>query len=372
MMKKGSYDRVVVGGGLFGAYSSLVLGRMGFSVLLVEQGSEIMGRASLVNQARLHTGLHYPRSIVTARESLGYYERFRERFPAAVFDFEQIYAISSHNSKTSPRDFQNFVDRLGLDFEVIEPERYFNPGTVELALKVEEPTFDARILREQILNEIESDPNIELCLETAVIGGKLSNAGSFLSLSNGSQVETDGVVIATYAGINSVRQLLGLPGLPLSFELAEIILGSVVPEMRGIGFTVMDGPFWSMMPFGNSASVSLTSVGITPLRKAQTFPIFNCQTLRSGCSPISLSDCNTCNVRPPSGLTHQVQQMKLFLRDQDFFTPTKSLMTIKSILNTTSVDDARPTLIQKESNSKTWTVFSGKVSTLFDLEGALN
>jgi hypothetical protein len=64
--------------------------------------------------------------------------------------------------------------------------------------------------------------------------------------------------------------------------------------------------------------------------------------------------------------------MKLFLRNQDFFTPTKSLMTVKSTLNTTDVDDARPTLIHKESDSKTWTVFSGKVSTLFDLEGVLS
>jgi hypothetical protein len=371
-MLKRSYDRVVIGGGLFGTYSSLVLGKMGYKVLLVEQASELMSRASYVNQARLHTGLHYPRSIVTARESLGYYTKFREKFPSAVFDFQQIYAISSHNSKTSSHDFKNFVNRLGLDFEVIDPNVYFNPGTVELALRVKEPTFDAQLLRKQILLDIESEPNIELCLDTAVFGGKLSSSGSSLSLSNGSAIETDGIVIATYAGINSIRRSLGLEDLSLSFELAEIILGSVTREMAGMGFTVMDGPFWSMMPFGNSGSASLTSVGITPLQKSRSLPVFQCQSLRTGCTPMSLSDCNTCHVRPSSGLTHQLQQMKLFLKNQDFFIPTKSLMTVKSTLNTTEVDDARPTLIQKESNSKTWTVFSGKVSTLFDLEGALN
>jgi hypothetical protein len=371
-MLKGCYDRVVVGGGLFGAYSSLILGNLGHTVLLVEQASELMGRASFVNQARLHTGLHYPRSIMTARESLRYYAKFRERFPTAVFDFHQIYAVSKHNSKTSPHDFQSFVNRLGLDFELIDPQRYFNPGTVELALKVEEPTFDAQILRKQILNEIESAGNIELCLDTAVIGGQLSDTVSSLSLSNGSTIETNGIVIATYAGVNSIRQLLGLPNLPLSFELAEIILGSVSPEMKGIGFTVMDGPFWSMMPFGDSGFVSLTSVGITPLRKKQTLPIFNCQNLRTGCTPLKLSNCNSCHVRPASALAHQLQQMKLFLKNQDFFTPSKSLITVKSTLNTAEVDDARPTLIQKESESRTWTIFSGKVSTLFDLEGVLN
>jgi glycine/D-amino acid oxidase-like deaminating enzyme len=371
-MRKGSYDRVVIGGGLFGSYSALILGKMGHSVLLVEQASELMGRASLVNQARLHTGLHYPRSIVTARESLQYYEKFRERFPSAIFDFQQIYAISRHNSKTTPDDFKAFVSRLGLDFELVEPDRYFNPGTIELAFKVEEPTFDAQILRLQILKEIQSEPNIELHLNTAVIEGRLTDKKTFLSMSNDSKIETDGVVIATYAGINSTRHSLGLPKLPLSFELAEIILGTVIPEMSGIGFTVMDGPFWSIMPFGDSGYVSLTSVGITPLRKSQHLPIFDCQSLRNGCTPFSLSDCNTCHVRPSSGLAHHLQQMKLFLKNQDFFTPINSLMTVKSTLNTTHVDDARPTLIQKEPESNTWTIFSGKVSTLFDLEGALN
>lgn len=371
-MMKASYDRIVIGGGLFGAYSSLVLAKMGHKVLLVEQAPELMGRASFVNQARLHTGLHYPRSIVTARESLGYYTKFRERFPSAVFDFQQIYAVSSHNSKTSSNDFQGFVNRLGLDFEVIDPNLYFNPGTVELALRVEEPTFDNQLLRNQILIEIESEPNIELCLDTAVIGGKLSSSDSSLLLSSGSKIETNGIVIATYAGINSIRRSLGLQDLPLSFELAEIILGSVSPEMTGKGFTVMDGPFWSMMPFGNSGSVSLTSVGITPLRKARSLPVFQCQSLRTGCTPISLSDCNTCHVKPSSGLAHQVQQMNLFLKNRSFFNPTKRLLTVKSTLNTTEVDDARPTLIQKEPDFKVWTVFSGKVSTLFDLEGALN
>lgn len=371
-MIRESYDRVVIGGGLFGAYSSLVLGRLGYSVLLIEQGHELMSRASLVNQARLHTGLHYPRSIVTARKSLGYYTKFRKRFPSAVFDFNQIYAISSHNSKTSAHDYRSFVQRLGLDYQVIDSDEFFNPGTVELALKVEEPTFDAQILRRLIMSEIQSESRISVSLDTAVVGGKLSSKKSFLTLNNGLEVETGGLVIATYAGINPIRQSLGLKGLPLSFELAEISLGVVNPEMAGLGFTVMDGPFWSLMPFGNSGSVSLTSVGVTPLRKSKSLPVFDCQNMRTGCTPLKLSDCNSCNVRPTSGLTHQIQQMKLFLKNQDFFTPVKCLITVKSTLNSTEVDDARPTLIQKELDSNTWTVFSGKVSTIFDLEGALN
>ena len=371
-MKKRAFDRVVIGGGLFGAYSALVLEKLGHSVLLVEQSSELMSRASYVNQARLHTGLHYPRSLVTARESLRYYKTFRDRFSSAVFDFNQIYAIASHNSKTSSQDFRSFISRLGIDYQIVEADQYFQPGTVDLAVKVDEPTFDAHVLRKLIKDEIESTSNIELCMNTAVTGGRLINNGRNLALSDGSTIDANGVVIATYAGTNAVRNSLGLPNLPLTYELAEIILGSVTSKMEGVGITVMDGPFWSMMPFGSTGSVSLTSVGMTPLQKSHLSPVFNCQSLRLGCTPLSLADCNTCAVRPVTGLHHQLQQMQMFMNDKDFFTPIKSLLTVKTILSTTEVDDARPTMIHKEPDLKTWTVFSGKVSTLFDLEEVLN
>jgi hypothetical protein len=367
-----SYDRVVIGGGLFGTYSALILANLGQSVLLIEQNSELMTRASLINQARLHTGLHYPRSIVTASKSLKYYKSFRQRFPTAVFDFDQIYAIASHNSKTSSADFLNFATRLGVNFDVIDSGRYFQKGSVGLALKVEEPTFDATILRALLMDEIRASRNIELCLNTAVVSGDVSNLCTRILLSDGSSVETNGVVIASYAGINGIRESFGLSSLPLTFELAEIILGSVNSEMEGLGITVMDGPFWSMMPFGNTGSVSLTSVGITPLAKSQSLPVFQCQSLRSGCTPVRLADCNSCKVRPVTGLPHQIQQMHMFMNQKNFFTPKKSLMTVKSILSTTEIDDARPTLIHKEPYTKTWTIFSGKVSTLFDLEGIIN
>ena len=96
-------DRVIIGGGIFGLYAAYVLGRAGFSVVLLEKENLSLNRASRVNQARLHTGLHYPRSLLTARDSLGYYQRFREEFPDSVRDFKQIYAISDYNSQTSPK-----------------------------------------------------------------------------------------------------------------------------------------------------------------------------------------------------------------------------------------------------------------------------
>ena len=367
-----STTRVVVGGGLFGCYAALVLAHRGHRVQLLEAGPDLLTRASLVNQARLHTGLHYPRSILTAMEALGHYRAFRARFAEAVRDFHQIYAVSARNSKTTGEDFASFVDRLGMPAEEIDPNRWFHKGRVARAFHVEEPAFDASVLRTIIAKELQDQPNVTVRLNTAVTGGSALPEGVRLDVVDGTSIDTEGVVLATYAGTNAVRRSLGLKPLPLTFELAEVILGQVTAELQDYGFTVMDGPFWSLMPFGHTGRVSLTGVGLTPLRRARDEPRFACQDFRADCAPSHLSDCTSCPVRPMSSAVHQQQQMGMFLKHGSAFTPTGSLLTVKAILTATEVDDARPTLVQKEAGLNVWTVFSGKVSTLFDLDAGLS
>lgn len=92
-----NFERIVIGAGLFGAYSALFLARKGLKVCLVEQGEEILGRASYINQARLHTGLHYPRSLHTAIEAKNYYENFGVDIQVlfAIFNrYTQSHAIT--------------------------------------------------------------------------------------------------------------------------------------------------------------------------------------------------------------------------------------------------------------------------------------
>ena len=365
-------SRVVLGGGLFGCYAALLLAERGHDVVLVEQCPTLLSRASYINQARLHSGLHYPRSLSTATEALQYLGQFRDRFPTAVHDFTQIYAVARYNSKTSGDVFAAFVHRLGAPAEEVDPERWFHSGTVSRAFQVEEPSFDATVLRELLTKELSSQPAIDIRCSTALTGGAVGGGSVTLNLSDGTTIETDGLVVAAYAGTNAVRESLGLAYLPITFELTEVILGTVTSSLEDFGFTVMDGPFWSLMPFGHSGQVSLTSVGLTPLRRSSDQPVFACQAKREDCTPLRLAECSTCPVRPPSAVMHQQQQMALFLKDASAFSPTSSLLTVKAVLTATQVDDARPTVIHKEPDHDVWTVFSGKVSTLFDLDEALS
>ena len=180
------FSRIVIGGGLFGTYSALVLGRMGHSVLLVERDSRLLNRASYVNQARLHTGLHYPRSIITAQEALGAYERFRERFPAAVRDFRQVYAVARHGSKTTAGEFERFIGRLGIPSESVDPARWFLPNVVDAAWIVEEPTFVARVLRRILESDVAACEGITLALNTEVVDARVDDRAVRVTLSTGS------------------------------------------------------------------------------------------------------------------------------------------------------------------------------------------
>ena len=87
----GPLDAVVLGGGFYGCTIAIFLARhYGFNVLLVEREAALMQRASYNNQARVHNGYHYPRSVLTALRSRVNAPRFAAEFGAAIVaDFDQ-------------------------------------------------------------------------------------------------------------------------------------------------------------------------------------------------------------------------------------------------------------------------------------------
>ena len=63
-------DYLIIGGGFYGCCLALYLRSISDRVLVVEAADRLMTRASRVNQARIHTGFHYPRSALTAVKSM--------------------------------------------------------------------------------------------------------------------------------------------------------------------------------------------------------------------------------------------------------------------------------------------------------------
>ena len=90
------YDKIIIGAGLYGLYAAYFCGKRGEKVLVLECETASFKRATYINQARVHMGYHYPRSISTAIKSANYFERFTKDYGFCILkEFDQIYATSS-------------------------------------------------------------------------------------------------------------------------------------------------------------------------------------------------------------------------------------------------------------------------------------
>ena len=91
--KDNEFDAVVIGGGFYGCVIAIYLAKQRNlkKILLVEQETQLLSRASYNNQARVHNGYHYPRSFITAYRSRINLPRFVHDWPSSVKkDFTKI------------------------------------------------------------------------------------------------------------------------------------------------------------------------------------------------------------------------------------------------------------------------------------------
>ena len=63
---KNRVDKIIIGAGLYGLYAAEYSSKKGEQVLVLEYDKEPFMRATYINQARVHMGYHYPRSLSTA------------------------------------------------------------------------------------------------------------------------------------------------------------------------------------------------------------------------------------------------------------------------------------------------------------------
>ena len=186
------------------------------------------------------------------------------------------------------------------------------------------------------------------------------------------RLESDFVLNATYASVNQILNLIeGLqPELfKLKYELCEIILTSVNDNLKDTGITVMDGPFFSIMPFGKTGYHSLTSVTFTPHKTCYgAVPDFPCKN-QEYCSAQKLGNCNLCERKPETAWDYMSALARKYLREEYVFTYERSLFSMKPILKASEIDDSRPTVIKYASQNPTFvSVLSGKINTIYDMD----
>ena len=371
-----NYDKIIIGAGLYGLYAAKFCGEKGEKVLVLEYDAQPFMRATYINQARVHMGYHYPRSYSTAIKSAHYFNRFNDDFNFCIHKkFKQIYATSASFSWTNAKQFQEFCKNAGILCIPIDTDEYFNAKTCDGAFITEEYTYDAIFLRDYFLNALAKLSNVTIICNSK-IDSILQNSSHFKVRFNSLQeASTDYLLNATYASTNQILSKINKSYSPfkIKYELCEIILCNVDKRLENLGITVMDGPFFSIMPFGKTGYHSLTSVTFTPHKTSYTsLPTFPCQAEYTFCSPNQLGNCNICNNQPKTAWPYMSQMARKYLKNDFGFSYERSLFSMKPILQASEVDDSRPTVIRQLSDSpKLISVLSGKINTVYDLDEVL-
>lgn len=375
----GKYDKIIIGAGLYGLYAAARCAEKGERVLVLEYDRAPFSRATYINQARVHMGYHYPRSLTTAVKSAGYFRRFVEDFGFCIHDkFDQVYATSDKFSWTNAGQFMDFCRAAGIRCEEAPVSRYFRPGMCDGAFLTEEYTYDAKILQKYYEEKLSGYRNVAMVFEARIQIIRKCGGSFEVFLEDGSFYEAPFVLNASYASVNQVidkTEGLEKAFFDIKYELCEIILCESSDRLRGTGITVMDGPFFSIMPFGKTGLHSLTSVTFTPhMTSYETEPSFGCQQRKEGgCGIHNLGNCNECVCRPDSAWPYMSHLADKYLRPEYAYTYRESLYSMKPILKSSEVDDSRPTAIRVMSRDPVFiSVLSGKINTVYDLDEFLD
>jgi glycine/D-amino acid oxidase-like deaminating enzyme len=358
-------DAVVIGGGFFGCMTALQLRRRYRRVILVEQEDDLLRRASYHNQARVHHGYHYPRSLRTALRSRVNFPRFIERFAFCIDrSFDKYYAIARHFSKVTARQFRNFFELVQAPLLPASADvcRLFNPDLIEEVFRVTEFAFDADRLREGLRREL-LEADIEIRFQTEALRVNPSTGGRLLLIIQTLQGQTEllsrEVFNCTYANLNRLLAASELPLIPLQQELTEMALVRVPEPLARLGITVMCGPFFSLMPFPPRGLHSLSHVRYTPhaaWRAGSVNP------------PVEYQGVHTPSPRRQSHYTWMVRDAARYLPVLNDCQYVDSLWEIKTVLPRSECDDSRPILFQRHHGlANLHCVLGAKIDNVFDL-----
>lgn len=373
----GKYDKIIIGAGLYGLYSALYGCKKGQNVIVLECDDAPFKRATYINQARVHQGYHYPRSISTALKSAGYFERFNKDYAFCVNkEFDQIYATSSQYSWSDGKQFKDFCKAANIPCEELHASNYFKDGMCDGVFRTREYTYDALILKDYLLDELSKYENAVTIKYGVKINAIEKSINTYvIRTEDGNTYESSFVLNSTYAGTNQILEMAGFEKFGIKYELCEIILCDVNDKLKEVGFTVMDGPFFSIMPFGKTGYHSLTSVTFTPHTTSyDEVPTFSCQGESNGhCSTKRLGNCNDCPAKPATAFPYMANLARKYMLDDYQFEYKKSLFSMKPILMSSEIDDSRPTVIRTYSKNPTFVgVLSGKINTVYDLDEVLD
>ena len=261
VIKVNEVDNLVIGGGYFGIYAASNAPK-NESVRVIDSQRVLQG-ASKYNQARLHSGAHYLRSPETIRKCQTDLEFFLEEFGSTLNDtFQSVYALPIHNNMASPETFEHLMNAHKVNCKPTFSSLLSSSVSPKQFL-VSEPTIDhyqmCRLLLARLGSNVMIDENIfglrlvRQSHNNQVLVQYENQEGSFEYRVN------KRLIFAAYDSNPKLISMLGLTSSNYVIERARILY-AFIPQLQHLGFTLVEGQYISVIPWGNTGLHSITSV----------------------------------------------------------------------------------------------------------------
>ena len=157
-----------------------------------------------------------------------------------------------------------------------------------------------------------------------------------------------------YAQTNTLLHASGLPRLPLKHELAEIPMIDVGP-LNGLGITIMDGPFFSIMPFPARGRHSIHHVRYSP-----HYEWCDTEVPRDSYDHLR-------RIAPTSNAPYMLADARRYVPALEGLEPAETLFEVKTVLMQNEVDDGRPILLRPHHGITKFSVLLGaKIDNVYD------
>jgi hypothetical protein len=247
---------LIVGAGWYGCHAAMVLTRLGVPFDMVDSTNTIMSESSIKNQNRLHLGFHYPRAYRTRDECVTGHEKFMSTYENLTVGVSKNLYLVAKDSLIDYQTYCNIFAYEGTAFKDVPTSQMAGmpfPWMSDL--------YDGFMLTEErMIDCVAAQAFFRYKLRGRLLPGyrpadlSISSAGAFCG-----EIKYRVALDCTYG------QLVSEPNV--QYELSCSWVYKFKKSMDHIfGFTVMDGPFFSIFPYKPKESLfTLTHVSWTPL-----------------------------------------------------------------------------------------------------------
>jgi hypothetical protein len=196
-------------------------------------------------------------------------------------------------------------------------------------------------------------------MNSEVEGVIQQNENEYSVVTNKSTLESNLIFNATYSQINSVNANAGVEIYGLQHEITEMPLVKLPDSLANMAITVMDGPFFSIMPFPSSKFSTFSHVRYTPHLRWKD----------EASSPLIADPTNILRNHPQktnfSSMQFDAARYIPSVRDSKY---QYSLWESKTVLSSSDVSDSRPILYGKSKLKPGYSsIMGGKLDNVYDV-----